>query len=383
MHAVLDGEATPEEARELEELLAGDAGARAEYDALRRIFARLQALPRLEPPPGLGEAAWAHRQLSRSNGVDVSSAEPGKPPPAPERIRQVPRGLSRGSPTEETTMSQTSKKRSLWIGTGVAAAAALVVLYAVVDIPPKGDNLAGTVAPAQRYRAEQFKADDVKLGDQAVAKLMQTEAFERIVKDPKLRALAVDPGFQALARSPEALAAMARSAEAFNAYIAFASSRAATVEASRAEAMKAEAARAEAMSAQALKVEALRAEAMKVDAARAEALRAEALKVEASRAEAMRTEARRAEALRAEAMKVDAARAEALRADAVRADALSRSPEAFAALARSPEAMAALARNAEAFAVMARDPGFAALATNPAFAQALQVYAASVNAAAR
>ena len=39
--------------------------------------------------------------------------------------------------------------------------------------------------------------------------LMQTDAFEVMVKNPSFRALASDPGFQALAMNPQAMAAMA------------------------------------------------------------------------------------------------------------------------------------------------------------------------------
>ena len=94
-----------------------------------------------------------------------------------------------------------NSKRSIWIGGGIAVAAVLAVAFFTIDYPPDGSKTAGTVAPAQRYRAEQPKAGDVKLGDQAVAQLMQTEAFDRFVKDPSTRALAADPNFQALART--------------------------------------------------------------------------------------------------------------------------------------------------------------------------------------
>ena len=69
MHAALDGEATAEELQELERLLAADPGARAEYDALRRLFDALQALPQLDPPPGLAESVAERRQLWLSRRV--------------------------------------------------------------------------------------------------------------------------------------------------------------------------------------------------------------------------------------------------------------------------------------------------------------------------
>ena len=74
-------------------------------------------------------------------------------------------------------------------------------------------------APSRRRSAtgpSRSSPRDVKLGDQQVAQLMQSEAFEQIMKDPQLRALAADANFQALARS-EAFAALAQNAQAFSA----------------------------------------------------------------------------------------------------------------------------------------------------------------------
>src|SRR6266540_485390 len=59
MHAVLDGEATSEETRELERLLAADPAARAQFDDLRRLFDGLAAVPKAYPPEGLVAAVIA------------------------------------------------------------------------------------------------------------------------------------------------------------------------------------------------------------------------------------------------------------------------------------------------------------------------------------
>ena len=56
-----------------------------------------------------------------------------------------------------------SKRSKVWIGVAVAVAA-IAVGSQFVDYPPKGDEAAGTIAPAQRYRAPQMTADDVKVG---------------------------------------------------------------------------------------------------------------------------------------------------------------------------------------------------------------------------
>src|SRR5215212_12119823 len=82
--------------------------------------------------------------------------------------------------------------------------------------PPMGPS-AGTIAPAQRYVSSQVTDADVTLGDTSVPELMQTDAFELMVKDPNFRALAQDPGFAALAQNPSAMAALASNAQAFQA----------------------------------------------------------------------------------------------------------------------------------------------------------------------
>ena len=62
--------------------------------------------------------------------------------------------------------------------------------------PPLGPS-EGTVGPAQRYVSAQVTDADVTLGDTSVPEIMQTDAFELMVKDPNFRALAASPGFQA------------------------------------------------------------------------------------------------------------------------------------------------------------------------------------------
>ena len=59
--------------------------------------------------------------------------------------------------------------------------------------------MAGTVVPAQRYRAPQAAAD-IKLGDQSLAQLMQNDAFVKLIRDPQIQALAREPGFVEAAR---------------------------------------------------------------------------------------------------------------------------------------------------------------------------------------
>ena len=53
MHAVLDREASPEQQRALDALLASDPQARERFAEIERFFTRLGRLPEQEPPPGL------------------------------------------------------------------------------------------------------------------------------------------------------------------------------------------------------------------------------------------------------------------------------------------------------------------------------------------
>ena len=337
MHAALDGEASSEELQELDRLLAADAEARAEYDTLRRLFGALQALPEIDPPPGLAESATESGQLRLSRRVVVSGSDTGSDALALRSTTGKPRGkFMTGKPSKYVIL-----------GGGLVAAALVLFIGPRMFKVPSRDEAIGTVVPAERYRAKQIEASDVKLGDQAVTQLMQTESFERIIKDPQMRALAVDPGFIALARNPAALAALARSPDAVSALAR--SPDAVAALARSPDAMAALARSPDAMSALARAPEAMSALARSPEAMSALARAPEAMSALARSPEAMAVLARAPEAM----------------------SALARSPDAVAALARAPEAMQALARNPQAFSAMARDPGFAGLATNPAFALAL------------
>ena len=98
MFAVLDGEASPEEASELERVLADDSAARAEYEAFRNLFKKLQGIPTLDPPPGLTERFQHFRTSAKGD-------------------------------------SMTRNKRAWLIGIATAAAAVVIVGYFFVDFP--------------------------------------------------------------------------------------------------------------------------------------------------------------------------------------------------------------------------------------------------------
>src|SRR5512146_482074 len=59
MHTVLDGAATPAEARELEARIASDPSARAEFESLKALFDGLSRVPQGFPPEGLVASVMA------------------------------------------------------------------------------------------------------------------------------------------------------------------------------------------------------------------------------------------------------------------------------------------------------------------------------------
>ncbi len=183
MHAVLDGEASPDECRELERRMSADPAVRAEFEELRVLFNELGRIPQAFPPEGLvasvmqqiqppGVSIDRSGQLSSRSGVfGQASDESG----ATRRSTMTngPRDFRSGPSYRGENMSENKggalRSRKVWIGAGVAVAAVLVLMSSgVVNFPPDGKDASGTIVPAQRYRAPQNSANDVKLGDPAL-----------------------------------------------------------------------------------------------------------------------------------------------------------------------------------------------------------------------
>src|SRR5689334_22328685 len=112
-----------------------------------------------------------------------------------------------------TTFSNSNNRKLILTGSAVIAVG--LGAYGLGRVyPPLGPS-AGTVAPAERYVQSQVGEGDVTLGDTAVPELMQTDAFELMVRDPSFRALAASPGFKALAGQPQVMAALMANPKAF------------------------------------------------------------------------------------------------------------------------------------------------------------------------
>ena len=70
--------------------------------------------------------------------------------------------------------------------------AGVAIGYFASSMPPAGDGMSGTVAPAERYRAAQPTSDDIVLGDQSLVDLMQSDAFNAVMNDPDMASMLAD-----------------------------------------------------------------------------------------------------------------------------------------------------------------------------------------------
>ena len=162
IHAVLDGEASDAEARELELRLAADPSARAEFEDWKRLFEALDAVPKEHAPEGL--VASIASAMPQAPGASGAASQPF---PDPRVLGHTLFGISRRVPTRSVTMTEQSSRRifahrKAWLGGGIAAAAAVVVAQIAFDFPlPK--DVVGTVIPAQRYRAAQNGSEQVQV----------------------------------------------------------------------------------------------------------------------------------------------------------------------------------------------------------------------------
>jgi anti-sigma factor RsiW len=179
MHEVLDGEASPEDARELARRVAADPGARATYEELQRLFEAIGRVPKAFPPEGLVAAVMAklpariarqdrpHQLFSQSGVIGASSDEiRGIRTGSAARVQRTsdPNSHVGGNQMNDEQKRGSFSKNKVWIGIGLALAG-VVVATQYFNFPPTSETTSGTIVPAQRYRAEQPTAADVKVGD--------------------------------------------------------------------------------------------------------------------------------------------------------------------------------------------------------------------------
>jgi hypothetical protein len=175
---------------ELIRLLEQDPSARLrarELDDLRRV---LDEAAGDEPP-----AALAPGVMQRI------SALPARRPVA-RVYRWSPRSVSGGG--------MVMAKKVMF---GVAAAAADVLIsVAITGYPHVSSNeTLGAIGAAKRAQAPQIAASDVQTGDPAVQQFLQSETFDRLIKDPGTKKLLSDPSFRSALASANIQSALASS----------------------------------------------------------------------------------------------------------------------------------------------------------------------------
>src|SRR5450631_2036428 len=121
----------------------------------------------------------------------------------------------RGAQMSQSNMSRHTKRLMLVSG-GLAVIVGGVMVVGRF-VPTHGASVMGTVAPAERYHVSQVTDADVKLGDTGVAQVMQTDTFERMVKDPEFRKQVINAANSADAADAAKSAEGAKAADAVRA----------------------------------------------------------------------------------------------------------------------------------------------------------------------
>ena len=78
-------------------------------------------------------------------------------------------------------------KKAMW---GLAAAAALILaVFVVRGFPPVDRGTEGAIGAAKKYQASQMGANDVVTGDASAQEFLQSETYDRLIRDPEAVAM--------------------------------------------------------------------------------------------------------------------------------------------------------------------------------------------------
>jgi hypothetical protein len=98
-------------------------------------------------------------------------------------------------------------KKVMW---GLAAAAALaLIVMKFTGFPPMGDGTEGTVGAAKRYQAPQMTPSDVAVAPDEAQAFLQSDTFDRLIKDEDTRQMLANPSFRSALASAEFRSALA------------------------------------------------------------------------------------------------------------------------------------------------------------------------------
>jgi len=147
-----------------------------------RLDRLLEELGAEEPPPGLAQAIMA-----RVNAFEYQRAQ----------RRTVARNNG----------GRTMTRKAMW-GLAAAAAVALAV-FIVRGFPAIDRGTEGTVGAAKRYQAQQLTSKDVVVGDAQIQEFLQSDTFDRLMKDNATRNLLSNASVRAELSRPELMHALA------------------------------------------------------------------------------------------------------------------------------------------------------------------------------
>ena len=132
---------------------------------------------------------------------------PAEPPPGlvsavMDRVASLAdRGAARHQSMRTNGVTLMTSRRAMWV---LAAAAAVVLgIFIVRGFPVVDRGTDATIGAAQRYQAEQLSNKDVVVGDTQVQEFLQSEAFDRLIKDDSARQLLSDRSVRAALSNPE------------------------------------------------------------------------------------------------------------------------------------------------------------------------------------
>jgi hypothetical protein len=191
LHAALDGALTDAEADRLREHLAEDAALRAAADRLKRLTGLVDSLGPSDLPESFSDRVMEEVARSRAGPATWG-----------QRVRawldqllgRVPGHLQQETTSGAVVRWNTGSagggdivaKKALWAVAGLAVVIILGVVYfngtRTVD-----QGAQGTIGGAERYRGTQPASVAVTEGD--VQKFLQSDTFDRIIKDKNVRSL--------------------------------------------------------------------------------------------------------------------------------------------------------------------------------------------------
>lgn len=167
MQAHADGELKPEDRSALEGWLATSAEGRSRLAEIEHVGRLVDELvhDNVDPPPFL-----VSRVMARVRSVDSRSSIP---------VRLAMRG------------GFDMTRKVLWTVAAVAAVA--LVIFTVRGFPPVDRGAEGTIGAAQRAQTQQMANNDVVVDDAAAQEFLQSDVFDRILKDESARKALADP----------------------------------------------------------------------------------------------------------------------------------------------------------------------------------------------